>query len=159
MYKSKNPNFSFSGLKTAFSRTISSIKNIDKEKFNLAASLQFTISACILDRTKLALKIFKSMTLRNEEIKLVVAGGVASNIKIRESLEKFSKNNNLIFYAPPLNLCTDNGAMIAWAGYEKFLNDGSSELDFKPRPRWPLDPKAYLINPTMKKVGKKGVKA
>ena len=61
MYKSKNPNFSFSGLKTAFSRTISRINNIEKEKSNLAASLQFTISECILDRTKSALKIFKKM--------------------------------------------------------------------------------------------------
>ena len=159
MYKSKNPNFSFSGLKTSFSRTISKTKDIDKQKYNLAASLQLTISECIVDRTKLALNIFKNMILSNEKIKLVVAGGVASNSKIRQDLEAFSKKENLLFFAPPLNLCSDNGAMIAWAGYEKFLNDGKSELDFKPRPRWPLDPKAHLLNPIMKKVGKKGVKA
>ena len=159
MYKSKNPNFSFSGLKTAFSRTISRINNIEKEKSNLAASLQFTISECILDRTKSALNIFKKMISNDKNIQLVVAGGVAANTKIRQELLEFSKQENIEFFAPPINLCTDNGAMIAWAGYEKFINLGSSKLDFKPRPRWPLDPTAHLLNPTMKIVGKKGIKS
>ena len=99
------------------------------------------------------------MISNDKNIQLVVAGGVAANTKIRQELLEFSKQENIEFFAPPINLCTDNGAMIAWAGYEKFINLGSSKLDFKPRPRWPLDPTAHLLNPTMKIVGKKGIKS
>ena len=161
LLKSKNPNFSFSGLKTAFSRIINQIKLDDQIKCDLAASLQKSISDCIIDRTKLGIKKFKSMHILNEKLKLVVAGGVASNIKIRKDLDNLCKSENITFYVPPIQLCTDNGAMIAWAGYEKYLNrkDDISDFSFKARPRWPLDPSAYIYNPIMKKIGKKGVKA
>ena len=74
-------------------------------------------------------------------------------------LKKLSLEANAIFFAPPLDLCTDNGAMIAWAGYEKYSHEGETNLDFKPRPRWPLDPEAHYINPIQPKIGKSGVKA
>ena len=56
-------------------------------------------------------------------------------------------------------MCTDNGAMIAWAGYEKYNHEGETNLNFKPRPRWPLDPEAHYKNPIHDKIGKSGVKA
>ena len=158
LYKSKNPNFSFSGLKTAFSRLVNKVE-INNNKSDLAASFQSAINDCILDRTILGIKIFKNMILKNENLRLVVAGGVASNKKIRQSLKTLTTEHKIEFYAPPINLCTDNGAMIAWAGYEKFLANGPSRLNFKARPRWPLDPETYKTNPVMKKIGKKGAKA
>ena len=84
---------------------------------------------------------------------------VASNKYIRNELQKLCLENDAVFFAPPIELCTDNGAMIAWAGYEKYNYEGSTKLDFKPRPRWPLDPEAHLKNPIQTVVGKGGVKA
>ena len=99
------------------------------------------------------------MIVNENKIKLVVAGGVASNLFIREELKKLCLETDVFFFAPPLGLCTDNGAMIAWAGYEKYNHEGETNLDFKPRPRWPLDPEAHYINPIQPKIGKSGVKA
>jgi N6-L-threonylcarbamoyladenine synthase len=68
----------------------------------------------------------------------VVAGGVAANQVLRFELTKLCTKNNLQFIAPPINLCTDNAAMIAWAGLERFLKGYRSDLDVSPLPRWPL---------------------
>ena len=102
---------------------------------------------------------FTKMINNKSNVQLVVAGGVASNLYKRKELKKLSLEANAIFFAPPLDLCTDNGAMIAWAGYEKYNHEGETNLDFKPRPRWPLDPEAHYINPIQPKIGKSGVKA
>ena len=159
LYKSKNPNFSFSGLKTAFSQIVSR-NTLDKNVIcNLSASIQKSISDCLIDRTKIGIKFFKNLISTNSEIQIVVAGGVASNKYIRNELQKLSLDNDAVFIAPPIELCTDNGVMIAWAGYEKYNYEGSTELDFKPRPRWPLDPDAHFKNPVQSKIGKSGVKA
>ena len=83
----------------------------------------------------------------------MVSGGVASNVYLRSQLQKLADENNLIFAAPPIRFCTDNGVMIAWAGLERFRKNYTSPLDFKPRPRWPLD-----IN-APKAAGAGGVKA
>ena len=99
------------------------------------------------------------MITPNFPIQLVVAGGVASNKYIRSQLENLSKEKNAFFIAPPIEFCTDNGAMIAWAGYEKYIIEGHTDFHFKPRPRWPLDPDANNKNPIFKTIGKKGVKA
>ena len=159
MYKSKNPNFSFSGLKTAFNQTVSRNKLNKIITKNLCASIQKSISDCLVDRTKFAMSEFTKMINNKSNVQLVVAGGVASNLYIRKELKKLSLEANAIFFAPPLDLCTDNGAMIAWAGYEKYNHEGETNLDFKPRPRWPLDPEAHYINPIQPKIGKSGVKA
>ena len=159
MYKSKNPNFSFSGLKTSFSQTVLRNKLTSTLIQDLSASLQKTISDCLVDRTKIALINFQKIINSNSNIQLVVAGGVASNKYIRHELEKLASASNANFIAPPIHLCTDNGAMIAWAGYEKYNFEGETDLNFQPRPRWPLDPNAHSNNPIFKTVGKKGVKA
>ncbi len=159
MYKSKNPNFSFSGLKTAFNQSVSSNKLSKTVIRNLCASLQKSISDCLVDRTKFAISEFTKMINNKSNVQLVVAGGVASNLYIRQELKRLSLEANAIFFAPPFDLCTDNGAMIAWAGYEKYNHEGETNLDFKPRPRWPLDPQAHYVNPLQSKIGKSGVKA
>ncbi len=159
MYKSKNPNFSFSGLKTAFNQTVSRYNLNETITKNLCASIQKSISDCLVDRTKFAMSEFTKMINNKSNVQLVVAGGVASNLYIRKELKKLSLEANAIFFAPPLDLCTDNGAMIAWAGYEKYDHEGETNLDFKPRPRWPLDPEAHYTNPIQPKIGKSGVKA
>jgi N6-L-threonylcarbamoyladenine synthase len=159
MYKSKNPNFSFSGLKTSFSQAVLRNQLTSTLIQDLSASLQKTISDCLVDRTKIALINFQKIINSNSNIQLVVAGGVASNKYIRHELEKLASASNANFIAPPIHLCTDNGAMIAWAGYEKYNFEGETDLNFQPRPRWPLDPDAHSNNPIFKTVGKKGVKA
>ena len=159
MYNSKNPNFSFSGLKTAFNQTVTRNKLNKTVVKNLCASIQKSISDCLVDRTKFAISKFKKMIDSESKVRLVVAGGVASNLYIRQELKKLCLETNVLFFAPPLDLCTDNGAMIAWAGYEKYNHEGKTNLDFKPRPRWPLDPEAHYINPIHTKIGKSGIKA
>ena len=127
------PHFSFAGLKSAVLRAR------DSGKYNandIAASFQQAVIDCLLDRTTHALARAGRVTA------LVVAGGVAANQPIRAALEALASRHGLPFVAPPLWLCTDNAAMIGWAGIERFgagLFDG---LDFEARPRWPLDPGA-----------------
>ena len=70
---------------------------------------------------------------------LVVSGGVAANTYLRNALKNLADESGFIFAAPPIKYCTDNGVMIAWAGLERFQKGYTSPLDFKPRPRWPLD--------------------
>jgi len=135
--------FSFSGLKTAVRRTIEnlppgSVTEIDAA--DICASFQKAVSDIFADRTRNAIKIFRS--LHPEGSGLVVAGGVAANSMLRATLEDLAGQEDMRFIAPPQKLCTDNGAMIAWAGIERLQLGLVDELDFAPRPRWPLDPDA-----------------
>ncbi len=124
--------FSFSGLKTAVLREVEKLSEVsDQNKFDMAASFQQAVIDIIINRCANALDMQPSPYL-------VVAGGVAANKGIREGLENLALKKGIKFVAPPLNLCTDNGAMIAWAGMEKFLLGKHDSLDFSPRPRWPL---------------------
>ena len=104
---------------------------------DIAAAFQQSAIDCILDRTRRALEQTGPVTA------LVVAGGVAANRAIRAALERLAAEHKLGFVAPPLALCTDNAAMIAWAGIERLGQ--SDSLDFSPRPRWPLDPAADVV--------------
>ena len=103
---------------------------------DIAAGFQAAVIDCLVDRTRIALE--KS---RNANA-LVVAGGVASNSAVRSKLEALAINHGLPFIAPPPWLCTDNAAMIAWAGVERFEAGLVDELDIPARARWPLDPGA-----------------
>jgi N6-L-threonylcarbamoyladenine synthase len=76
---------------------------------------------------------------------LVVAGGVAANRRVRQALEHLAAGRDLPFVAPPLELCTDNAAMIAWAGLERLRLGASDPLDIAALPRWPLDPRAEPV--------------
>jgi N6-L-threonylcarbamoyladenine synthase len=127
------PHFSFAGLKSAVLRAHKSGRYRIQD---IAASFQLAVIDCLYDR------ITYTLDRIDAPAALVVAGGVAANVPIREMLEKLAMQRGMRFVAPPLWLCTDNGIMIAWAGAERFgmgLTDG---LDFVARPRWPLDPHA-----------------
>ncbi|WP_432814733.1 tRNA (adenosine(37)-N6)-threonylcarbamoyltransferase complex transferase subunit TsaD [Sphingorhabdus sp.] len=127
------PHFSFAGLKSAVLRAHESGRYRIQD---IAASFQLAVIDCLYDR------ITYTLDRIDAPAALVVAGGVAANVPIREMLEKLAMQRGMRFVAPPLWLCTDNGVMIAWAGAERFgmgLTDG---LDFVARPRWPLDPHA-----------------
>ncbi len=131
---SKEPHFSFAGLKSAVLRAHEAGEYADAD---IAASFQQAALDCILDRTRRALSAMEPVTA------LVVAGGVAANQTIRAGLESLAAEFNLPFTAPPLPLCTDNAAMIAWAGVERLAAGFAPDpLDLKARPRWPLDPDA-----------------
>lgn len=142
-------NFSFSGLKTAvrrqiekltdqeFSHSKSAEKLSDQEKADIAASFQRTCAEIIFNRLENVVRNAEDDNLRKTQ-DLVVAGGVAANRYIFSKLENWALNHSLRVITPPINLCTDNAVMIAWAGIEKFKLGIFDELDFKPKARWPL---------------------
>ena len=132
--------FSFSGLKTSvrqciLSMSVSEVSHPDV--CDVAASFQEAVSDIILDRCENAIKMFREQ-YRNGNT-LVVSGGVGANLAIRKQLALLCDVHNFVFIAPPPELCTDNGAMIAWAGIERFQNGLVNGLDIAPRPRWPLE--------------------
>ncbi|MDT8760778.1 tRNA (adenosine(37)-N6)-threonylcarbamoyltransferase complex transferase subunit TsaD [Sphingomonas psychrotolerans] len=130
---SPEPHFSFAGLKSAVARVVGQYSTED-----VAASFQQAVVDCLLDRTRRALAAV-------DVTALVVAGGVAANTSVRSALETLAGEHSLRFVAPPLWLCTDNAAMIAWAGAERFGAGLTDPLDFPARPRWPLDPDAEKV--------------
>ena len=127
------PHFSFAGLKSAVMRAVQSGQYAMED---IAASFQQAVIDCLIDRTRRALAQTEGMSA------LVVAGGVAANKAIRGALEKLAADHDLPFVAPPLWLCTDNAAMIAWAGAERYKAGLIDDLTVPARPRWPLDPAA-----------------
>ena len=134
--------FSFSGLKSAVRRLIEKESLItDQFKADVAASLQHAVAETLKDRLHNALQRVEDPS-QGQPLSLtavVVSGGVAANQFLREQLGETAKKFGLPLVAPPLSLCTDNGAMIAWAGIEKLQLGLTDPLEFKPRPRWPLD--------------------
>tara|TARA_B110000881_G_scaffold171162_1_gene154877 strand:- start:735 stop:1808 length:1074 start_codon:yes stop_codon:yes gene_type:complete len=136
-------NLSFSGLKTAVLRTSKQLKS-EKEKYHLAASFQKTINEILYEKTKVAMKEF-TKNKNNKKNNFVIAGGVASNMSIRKNLTMLSKEKKFIPVFPPINLCSDNAAMIAWAGIERYKINLINNLEFKSRARWPLDETAPFL--------------
>jgi N6-L-threonylcarbamoyladenine synthase len=135
--------FSFSGLKTAVRRQIEQIGsgNMNSQDIaDLCASFQRAAGDVLIDRCKNGLNQFRSIYPTGNI--LVVAGGVAANKSIGKRLAELKHTENIQLIIPPTELCTDNAAMIAWAGIEQLKSGNTSSLDFKPRPRWPLDPNA-----------------
>ena len=127
------PHFSFAGLKSAVVRAHQSGQYGTQD---IAASFQQAVVDCLADRLTYSLNRIDPMAA------LVVAGGVAANGAIRSKLNEIAGSYSMRFVAPPLWLCTDNAAMIAWAGIERFAAGLTDGLDFVARPRWPLDPHA-----------------
>ena len=131
---SAEPHFSFAGLKSAVARVVGQYSPED-----IAASFQAAVVDCLIDRTTKALRTSHGATA------LVVAGGVAANTAVRTALQDLAAAHALRFVAPPLWLCTDNAAMIGWAGAERFAAGLTDPLDVAARPRWPLDPNAEAV--------------
>ncbi|HLI10268.1 MAG TPA: tRNA (adenosine(37)-N6)-threonylcarbamoyltransferase complex transferase subunit TsaD [Alphaproteobacteria bacterium] len=134
--------FSFSGLKTAMRQHVETLgDSLDAQAVaDLAAGFQAAVADVLADRTTRALAAFKES--HPDGNTLVVAGGVAANLSLRVRLEAVATAQGFRFLAPPQRLCTDNAAMIAWAGIERLKLGLTTPLDFAPRPRWPLDPSA-----------------
>jgi N6-L-threonylcarbamoyladenine synthase len=133
---SGEPHFSFAGLKTAVLRAVQAEQH---RPADIAASFQAAVTDCLADRTRIAIRAMPEATA------LVVAGGVAANGAVRTTLEALAKAHGLPFIAPPLRLCTDNAAMIAWAAQERIAAGLSPDPDPQARPRWPLDPGAETV--------------
>ena len=129
MTNKKNFDFSFSGLKTAVYYEFKKITEIDaSKKADLAASFQAAVADTLLIKTK------EAMEATNLE-ELVIGGGVASNKYIRSKLIEGLEDKKIFF--PPINRCTDNGAMIAYAG-SFYIKNAKEGLDLDIKPRWPL---------------------
>lgn len=133
---SAEPHFSFAGLKSAVLRAVESGEH---EATDIAASFQQAVVDCLRDRVEYQLKRIEMPST------LVVAGGVAANGAIRTMLTELAERHAMRFVAPPLWLCTDNAAMIAWAGCERHALGLFDPLDVAARPRWPLDSEAEAV--------------
>ena len=138
LWKKPGCHFSFSGLKTAVRQALEGLGRVpnDRDKADLCAGFQAAAGDVLVDRCRNALGLFRDRY--GQDGPLAVAGGVAANRALRSRLDALG----VAVLAPPLGLCTDNGAMIAWTGLERLRLGLTDGLDFKPRPRWPLDPDA-----------------
>jgi len=134
----KGCDFSFSGLKTAVLNIINSdeFKRDENRIANLCASFQYTALLILKNRLKNA--IIMARELYPNLDKLVIAGGVAANKYINQGLTEFLRSYSIDLYYPPIKLCTDNGAMIAWAGLEMYKNNMFGDNKIEPRARWDL---------------------
>ncbi len=149
---------SFSGLKTALLRARDAVIAAKggltvTDRRDLCAGFQRAVAEVLAEKTRRALAVYLEDAPAVPA--LAVAGGVAANGVIRAMLEAVCANQDVQFVAPPLRLCTDNAAMIAWAGIERFRNGGVDDMGLIARPRWPLDPTAAPMIGS----GKKGAKA
>lgn len=130
-----NCDFSFAGLKTAVKRVIDQTDNINKA--DVCASFQHVVAEILCKKAENAIKIFRESHPSSNSF--VIAGGVAANLYIREKLQNVLDKYNFNLYAPPVHLCTDNAAMIAWVGVERFKLGITDSLNFEPRSRWSLE--------------------
>ena len=132
--------FSFSGLKTAVRQRIARLPAGElaaKDIADVAASFQDAVADVLTDRAANAIETFRAR--HPDAATLVVAGGVAANDYLRKRLDGLAGGEGFRLVAPPVELCTDNGVMVAWAGIERLRLGLTDPLDFAPRPRWPLD--------------------
>jgi len=158
MKGSAQPDFSFSGLKTAVRQAASAIAPLsDQDVADICASFQAAVADALGDRVGRALSRFRQEFPDQARPALVVAGGVAANRTVRATLEALCSQAGFAFVAPPQKLCTDNAAMIAWAGIERLRAGmaGENAADFVPRSRWPLD----SVSAPLVGSGRRGAKA
>jgi N6-L-threonylcarbamoyladenine synthase len=142
--------FSFSGLKTALRQAIATVPTgplatgplAAEDVAAIAGAFQDAVADVMADRAAHALDAFLARHPAVAARNLVVAGGVAANRALRARLTELATTRGFRLVAPPIALCTDNAAMVAWAGLERLRLGLTDPLDFAPRPRWPLDPTA-----------------
>ena len=135
--------FSFSGLKTAMRHAVHGFSGKDlttRDVADLSAAFQEAVADVLVDRCEHALQAFeRDIGAQSQPSTLVIAGGVAANAALRARLEELCSQRGARLVAPPAEFCTDNAAMIAWAGCERLRMDLRSSLDVAARPRWPLE--------------------
>ena len=145
MLRRPGADFSLSGLKTAVRLEIQALGTVSGQTVaDLCASFQAAVVDVVCDRTRSALRLFRRD--HGSPRALVVAGGVAANGAIRRALDRLAAETGVRLVLPPPALCTDNGAMIAWAGLERLRLGLTDGMDFAPRPRWPLDAAAERVH-------------
>jgi N6-L-threonylcarbamoyladenine synthase len=136
-------NFSFSGLKTAIRETVTALGSLNTgDKADICASFEAAIADTMRDRLWRALKLFKATFPDVRQPVLVVAGGVAANVRLKSAFEALAVKQGFALTIPPAHLCTDNAAMVAWAGAERLALGKIDPLDAQAKARWPLDPDA-----------------
>ncbi len=137
------PHFSFAGLKTALRQEATARAPLsDQEIADLCASFQEAVADVVRDRTARAMDIYQERLGADAPRALVVAGGVAANQRLRAALEDVAMARGFRLVVPPPALCTDNAAMIAWAGAERLARGLVDDMAAPARARWPLDPDA-----------------
>ena len=135
--------FSFSGLKTAVRTAALKLSSVtEQDKADICASFQKAVAETLADRLANACARFRAEHPDMETRNLVVAGGVAANRALRAAMEEEAARHGFRLVAPPLHMCTDNAAMVAWAGALRLARGHSDPLDAPARARWPLDPDA-----------------
>jgi len=140
------PHFSFSGLKTALrleARRLAPLQ--DQDVRDLCASFQAAIAESVSDRVRTALAAFRGKIAPGQPVRLVAAGGVAANKTLRAALAAQAKAAGASLHLPPMALCGDNAAMIAWAGAERLARGMRVPAAFEARARWPLDEAAPKV--------------
>lgn len=137
------PHFSFAGLKTAVRHAAQPLAPLrEKDVADLCASFEAAVCASVSDRVAHAMRRADAEFAPGAMKPFVVAGGVAANMALKGALQQVAARHGYTLYAPPLALCTDNGAMIAWAGAERLALGLDDPLSAPVKPRWPLDPDA-----------------
>jgi N6-L-threonylcarbamoyladenine synthase len=132
--------FSFSGLKTAVREIVQSQSLItDQIRSDVCAAFELAVAETLADRTRRAMMLFREACPDTATPAFVVAGGVAANARLRTTFAEVSEAQGFKLLVPPFHLCTDNAAMIAWAGAERFAMGLSDGLEVSARARWPLD--------------------
>lgn len=140
------PHFSFAGLKTAVRREAERQQPLDDQIISdLTASFEVAVCETVIDRVALAHGHAQTIVPETRPLPIVVAGGVAANQRLRSALETFAASIAVPAIFPPIALCTDNGAMVAWAGAERLVRGETSRFDVAARARWPLDEGATPI--------------
>ncbi len=155
----KGLDFSFSGLKTALRVKLDGLRAAgpvsEQDQADLCAGFQAACVEALTRVTGKAMAVFREAHPEVAAPVLAVAGGVAANQSVRAGLDAVAGAQGFALVAPPLSLCTDNAAMIAWAGLERYAGGHTDSLTLAPRPRWPLDTAATPVA----KYGKRGAKA
>jgi len=156
MHGRAEPHFSFAGLKTAVRHQAQALVPLsERDVADLCAAFEAAVAESVADRVRRAMEIAEGQLGADTQRHLVVAGGVAANMRLRAALADVATDAGYQLHVPPPALCTDNAAMVAWAGAERLALGWTDGLDLEARARWPLDPDAV---PALG-AGKHGAKA